>query len=100
LDGVAWDLHDDEATAVDDYDKAFRQARAVSAYLLAQRGDSPAEAVYEALHGSHTPLIELPCDASPALNWVSSDDAKCPTCEPVHVSKSPQSYGSPLHCKH
>ncbi len=50
LDGLAWEIQEDWAAQPEDYELAFRRARAVNAYFLAKYRGSAADALYEALH--------------------------------------------------
>ncbi|QLQ15549.1 MAG: hypothetical protein HZY73_07465 [Micropruina sp.] len=64
LDNIAWAIQETTDAQPGAYDHAFRMARAMNSYLLARFGDSPADALYEALHG-----LGAPTDAKSALRF-------------------------------
>lgn len=55
LDSITWAIQETTDAEPGAYDQAFRIARAMNSYLLARFGDSPADALYEALHGLGAP---------------------------------------------
>lgn len=55
LDSITWAIQERTDAEPGAHDHAFRVARAMNSYLLARFGDSPADALYEALHGLGAP---------------------------------------------